>query len=118
MFIDSFVLGGFLVGFALWLHWNDTADLVGESIESKLDADYLIRRTKSRRRIHFLIGSCGTLIIASAFAGPRTPLWAACWLSVTVSLLVIILLALLDAWRTYRYQAAKRPEIHRKNFGE
>lgn len=118
MFFDSLVVGFFMVCFAAWLQWNESVGWASESMESRLDVEYLTRRSRSRRRIHWLIGGAGAMIIFSAFAGPRTPLWAASWLSVIAALLVIVLLALFDAWRTYRYQAEKRPEIRRKNFGE
>jgi membrane protein implicated in regulation of membrane protease activity len=65
-----------------------------------------------------MIGGCGVMITAAAFAGPQTPLWAAAWMSVIVALIVIVMLALLDAWRTRRYHAAKRPETRRENFGD
>jgi fluoride ion exporter CrcB/FEX len=118
MFAGSLLLGLTLIAFAAWLQWNDAVSWRDEMMESRLDIEYHLRRSKSRSRIHAVIGFCGALIMFAAFAGKASPLWVAAWLSVMAALIVIILLALLDAWRTYRYQIAKRPEIHRKNFGD
>ncbi len=118
MFAGSLLLGLTLIGFAAWLQWNDAIGWRSEEMESQLDVEYHLRRSKSRSRIHLIIGFCGSLVILAGFAGKATPIWVASWMSVIVSMLVIILLAVLDAWRTHRYQIAKRPEIHRKNFGD
>jgi peptidoglycan/LPS O-acetylase OafA/YrhL len=118
MFAGSLVMGLSMVGFAVWLQWNDSIGWSSESMESRLEAEYLIRRSRSRSRIHLMIGGCGVMITAAAFAGPRSPQWAAAWMSVIVALMVIVMLAILDAWRTHRYHAAKRPEIRRENFGD
>ena len=118
MFAGSLLLGLTLIAFAAWLQWNDVVGWRDEAMESRLDIEYHLRRSKARSFIHLMIGFCGVLIVVAAFAGKATPLWVAAWMSVMVALVVIILLALLDAWRTYRYQIAKRPEIHRKNFSD
>lgn len=118
MFAGSLLLGLTLIAFAAWLQWNEMIGWRSEALESRLDIEYHTRRSASRSHIHLIIGICGLLILVAAFAGRATPLWVAAWLSVVVSLVLIIVLALLDALRTYRYQLAKRPEIRRKNFGD
>ncbi len=118
VFGGSLVLGLSLVGFAVWLQWNERHGWSSESLEAPLDAKYYLGRSKSRSRIHRIIAGCGLLAMVAAFAGPATPIWVAAWMSIMVALMVIILLALLDAWRTHRYYAAKLPEARRQTLGD
>ena len=117
MFEGSLVLGTTLVGFAWWLHWNDTRGWPDESFKTELDNQYLASRTRSRRRIHWIIGACGALILLAAFTGPGA-VWVAAWMTVMVALMTVVVLAGLDALRTHRYHAAKLPEIRREMLGD
>lgn len=117
MLFGGLLLGGTVVGFAFWLHWNERLGWPDEDYDregSRIDRDYLARRSRGRRRVHVLLGGCGALIIVAALGGPETPrLWIACWLSVVLTLVTVIFLAAFDAYRTQRYHAAKLPELRR-----
>lgn len=107
MFAGSILMAVTVLGFAAWLHYNDRQGWgQDEPFRTELDRRYLDRRTRSRRRIHLIIAGCGVLILVAAFFGPG-PVWIAAWMTVTVALAVVVLLAGLDAVRTFRYQNAK-----------
>lgn len=117
MFAGGLLLGATLIGFALWLHWNEHQGWPGESYDREMDHDHLCRRRRSRRRVHWLIAGCGLLIILAAIGGPETPrLWIGCWLSVFLSLMTVIALAGFDGLRTYRYHAQQLPELRRRSL--
>lgn len=117
MLFGGLLLGGTLIAFAIWLHWNEQLGWPDEDYDregSEIDRVYLSRRRRGRRRVHLLLGGCGALIIVASVGGPETPrLWIACWLSVVVTLVTVIILAAFDAYRTQRYHAAKLPEWRR-----
>lgn len=117
MFAGSLVMGITVLGFAAWLHWNDTHGWPNESFKTELDNQYHTRRSRSRKRIHMIIAACGILIIAAAFAGPG-PVWVAAWMSVIVALMTVVVLALFDAFRTQRYQKDKLPEIRHQTLND
>ena len=116
MFASGMILSITLIGFAWWLQRNEQLGWPQESYDSELDKDYLARRRKSRRRVNALIAICGLLIFVATVAGPG-PVWLAAWMSVSVGLLTVVILALLDALRTHRYQRKKLPEIRRQTLG-
>ncbi len=119
MFAGGIVLAVTLIVFAVWLHWNERQGWPGESYESQADANYLRQRFRSRRRIHLIIGICGLWILAATFAGPeKRSLWIAAWSVVMISLMTVVLLALLDGFRTHRYHRNKLPEIRRRFLGD
>ncbi len=115
MFAGSIVIGVTLLSFAIWLHWNERQGWAGESSDDRLDQHYYASRMRSRRWVHVLFGLCGILVIVAAFAGPGR-VWIGCWMSVMLALLVIMVLAGVDAFRTLRYQSKKKPEIRRQIF--
>lgn len=118
MFAGSMALGLMLIAFAIWLQWNESFGWSRESMTCKADVEYLLRRSKSRSRIHLIIGFCGGLAIVAAFSGTGTSVWVIAWMLIMAALLVIIGMALADAWRTYRYYAAKRPQLGERNGGK
>ena len=115
MFEGSIVIGVTLLSFAIWLHWNERRGWAHESLDDDLDHRYFASRLRSRRWVHLLFALCGILVIVAAFAGPGR-VWIGCWMSVMVALLVIMVLAGVDAFRTLRYQSKKKPEIRRQIF--
>ncbi|EMI22689.1 putative membrane protein [Rhodopirellula maiorica SM1] len=117
MFAGSLVIGITLLAFAIWLHWNEHRGWANESPQGALDQHYFASRMRSRRWVHLLFAFCGVLVIVAAFAGPGR-IWIGCWMSVMVALLVIMVLAAVDAFRTLRYQSKKKPEIRRQVFGQ
>ncbi len=118
MLVGGLLLGATLIGFALWLHLNERQGWPGEADDSELDQNYLARRRRGRRRMQWLIGGCGVLIIVAAVGGPQTPrLWIGCWLTVVLTLMTVIVLAGFDAFRTQRYHAQKLPELRRRSLG-
>lgn len=112
MFAGSLVIGFTMVGFALWLQWNDSAGWPNEKFETKLDFDYHSKRSRSRIRVHAIIGACGAVVIAAAFVGPG-PIWVGAWLCVMLGLMTVVVLAGFDAFRTHRYHRDKLPELRR-----
>jgi hypothetical protein len=107
MFAGSLILGATLLGFAAWLHWNESRGWPEESgsnrfAETELDKLYHSRRYRARTRIHAIIAICGMLVLVAAFAGPG-PVWMGAWMSVFVALMTVITLACFDAFRTHRY---------------
>lgn len=115
MFAGSLLMGITVLCFAAWLQWNDSQGWPNESFKTDLDHRYHTRRSRARKRIHFIIAASGILIIVAAFAGPG-PVWVAAWMCVTVALLTVVVLAGVDAFRTHRYHIQKLPEIRRKTL--
>ena len=116
MFASGMILAITLIAFAWWLQVNEVRGWANESYDSELDKDYLSRRMRARRRVNLIIGGCGVLIFIATLAGPG-PVWVAAWMSVSVGLLTVVILALLDAVRTHRYHRKKLPEIREKTLG-
>ena len=117
MFASGMILSVTLIAFAWWLNANETHGWAHESYDSEVDKEYLARRRKSRRRVNAIIGGCGLLIFVATIAGPG-PVWIAAWMSVSVGLLTVVILAVLDAIRTHRYHRKKLPEIRERTLGE
>lgn len=111
------MLGCTIIAFAVWLQRNEKENAVYENPRTDLDRDYLATRTKARQRIHWLIGASGVMVLVAAFAGPG-PVWLLAWTGVIVLLLIVVLLAGFDAFRSHRYHVRKLPEIRREIFGE
>lgn len=107
----SLILAATLAGFAGWLHYNERVGWPEES-DTQLDDEYRDRRRRRRTVIHFLLLSCGVLAAAAGFAG-KGRVWIGCWMTISLTLMVIIVLALLDGFRTHRYLKRKLPEIRR-----
>lgn len=119
MFVGGMLLGFTLIGFAFWLHWNEQLGWPGDTSETDLDRDYLRRRYRARRWMHWLFAVCGLLIMAAAWGGPESKLfWIGCWTVVMITLLTIIILAAFDVLRTQRYQSKKLPEIRRQTLDQ
>lgn len=112
IFASHLVLGVTLIGFAVWLHLTEKKGWPNESMDGELDADYLQRRMRSRRRVNVILGICGVLILAAGIGPPVV--FVAAWMSVFVALFIVMLLAALDVIRTQRYMNNKMPEIRRR----
>ncbi len=106
----SLILGLTLLGFAAWLEWREQQ----ESDPGPLfDAEYLSRRRRGRRAVHILLAASGLLILAAAVAG-RGVLWAALWSAVCGLLILVLVIAIVDFWRTHRYFYRKLPELRQQ----
>ena len=117
MFAGSLVLGVTLIAFAGWLHHQDTQGWPSENFSTDLDKKYHTRRTRSRRRIHVILAGCGFAAIVAAFFGLGA-VWVAMWCSVMVALVVVVLLAGIDAIHTKRYLKSKMPELRKQMLQE
>lgn len=119
MIPGSFILGITLLSFAIWLQRNDTRGWAHEdlNLDGDLADQYLARRRRSRKKIHFIIGGCGVLVIIAALAGPGL-IWIAAWMSVSVALMTVIVLAGFDAFRTHRYQSIRLREVRHRMLGD
>ena len=113
MFAGGMILAITLVAFAWWLQMNEVRGWANEDYDSELDKEYLHRRLKARRRVNMIIGICGILIFVATLAGPGR-IWMGAWMSVTVGLMTVVVLALLDAIRTHRYHRKKLPKVREK----
>jgi len=119
MFAGGLVLATTLLSFAVWLQWNERLGWPGESYQEDDDQEYLTIRFRSRRRIHWIIGLCGVLILVATLAGPdSTRVWIGSWSIVMIALSTVVLLAMLDALRTHRHHRHKLPEIRSRLLGD
>jgi Flp pilus assembly protein TadB len=114
MFASHLILGVTLISFSLWLQRTEGRGWPNETYDSELDAEYLRRRKRSRRRVNLIFAFCGTLILVAGVSGPRV--FVVAWMTVTVALLTVMMLAAVDVVRTQRYQQKKLPEIRRQLF--
>ena len=125
MIAGSIVLALTLIAFAVWLQWNEVLGEESRSNEglhnqsklTELDERYFHKRTRARKWIHALIAGCGVAIIITAFAG-NAIVWMVGWILVMLVLMVVMLMAALDALRTYHYHQRKLPEVRRQVMGE
>ncbi|MEM0925246.1 MAG: hypothetical protein AAGJ83_04345 [Planctomycetota bacterium] len=106
MFAGGLLLSTTLIFFAGWLQWTEHQGWPHDNFNREEDSAYLARRRRSRLFVNVLIGICGLLILIATFAGVGL-VFAAAWSMVTLMLMVIIVLAGLDAFRTLRHQKDK-----------
>lgn len=113
MFESQLIIALTCLGFAGWLHWNELHGWPNESYDDRVDEEYLKIRMRSRRRVHVLFAACGVLILAAAFAGPGR-VFIAAWSIVALSLFTVVVLAGLDALRTWRHDKRKMNELRKR----
>ncbi|MGB7345067.1 MAG: hypothetical protein WBD20_12710 [Pirellulaceae bacterium] len=116
MFAGGLLLSATLIGFALWLHFNERDGWGFENNDpnsSKTDGKYLALRKRSRNRVHFLFAASGVLILIAAFAGPGI-VFVAAWSCVAFALMAIMAIAVLDGIRTHVYRRYETPKIQRE----
>lgn len=112
MILSHIILGVTLIAFAIWLQWTERRGWPNESLDSDVDALYFEQRMRWRRRVNLIIALCGVLILAANAAGPR--LFVLAWMLVIWGLLVVVVMAGFDAFRSQRYMKAKIPQIRRR----
>lgn len=117
MFASQLIIAVTLIAFAAWLHWNEVNGWPNEPYDRSKDADYLKSRMRSRRRVNFLFGTCGILIVIAAFAGPGR-VFIACWMIVSLALMSVFVFAALDFIRTRRYDKKKMSELRKQLLSE
>lgn len=110
MFAGSLVLALTVLGFTGWLQYHEVRGWPEEGPADESSGRYLHRRRRTRRRVQTLLLLCSVLIAVAAFVGPGRA-WIGCWMTVTLTLFVIILLAMLDAMRTHRHMRERLPKI-------
>lgn len=118
MFAGGLVLSSTLLFFAGWLQWTEKRGWPNDQFTGEDDQDYLARRMRSRGLVNTLIGTCGLLILLATLAGQGTLVFLAAWLTVILILLVIVLLAGLDAYRTLRHQKDKLRRLRERALKE
>ena len=106
MFAGGLLLGGTLLFFAVWLQWTEQRGWPHDTFTADEDQAYLSRRKRSRLLVNVLIGICGLLILAATLSGVGI-VFVAAWSTVTLILMVIVILAGLDAFRTHRHHQEK-----------
>ena len=117
MFYGQLLMGGTLVFFAFWLQRTESRGWPNDSFNEAEDQAYLRRRGKSRRLVNILIGICGLLSLCAAISGDRL-VFVSAWSIITLNLLVIIVLAGLDAFRTFRHHTDKLRRIREQTADE
>ncbi len=113
MFAGGLLLGVTLLFFAGWLQWTEHHGWPHDTFNDAEDKAYRDRRKKSRLRVNMLIGICGVLILTAAIAG-KGLFFIAAWTIVSLILMVIVILAGLDAFRTHRHHQDKIRRIRKK----
>lgn len=106
------IIGFTVVAVAMWLEYNDFLGWPNEvererGSSNERDSRYRVVRRRWRRVVHMLIAICGALMAATGLSGPG-PFFIAAWTAVAMLMMVVIVLALGDAFRTHRHYAAKR----------
>ena len=106
MFAGGLLLGVTLLFFAVWLQWTEQRGWPHDMFNGEEDQEYRTQRKKSRLLVNVLIGICGLLILVATLSGIGV-LFVASWSTVTLILMVIVVLAGLDAFRTHRHHQDK-----------
>ena len=117
MEISSLVLGLLVLVAALLLEWRNSRVDRGELRESELDTRYYGLRTRRRRLVHLLLAIIGALGLAAGILGHGRA-FILIWAAVPLVVFLIVILAMLDAYRTHRYLAEKLPEIQAASFSD
>ena len=121
MLTASLVLSITLLLFVAWLHQSQRQGWPQEE-STLVDAEYRQSRRRRRDRIHALLGIAAVLIAVAGVAGTgelwRTRVWVGCWSVVILILLTVVVLAMLDGFRTHRYIQRKLPELRREMLAE
>ncbi len=112
MLASHLILGFSLIGFGIWLQLTEAKGWPNETYDTELDAEYLRRRRRSRRRVNSILGTCGLLILIAGVSEPR--IFVVAWMSVTVALFTVVILAAIDVVHTQRYQPKKMSEIRKR----
>lgn len=116
MFAGGLLLSFTLIFFAGWLQWTEHHGWPNDSNEAD-DQEYRSARKRSRRLVNSLIGLCGALILLATLVGVGL-VFMACWTLVTAILMVIVILAGLDAFRTYRHSQDKLRRMRERTGSE
>ncbi len=117
MFPGGLLLGVTLLFFAFWLQWTEHRGWPHDTFDGDEDVEYRRRRKKSRLRVNVLIGICGLLILTATFADVGL-VFVAAWSIVSLILMVIVILAGLDAFRTHRHHQDKIRRMRKRAMEE
>ena len=112
MFAGGLLLASTLIFFAVWLQWTEHRGWPDDPADCEADHVYLAKRKRSRSLVNTLIGICGLLVLAATFAGIGV-IFVAAWSIVALTLMVIVILAGLDAFRTHRHHQNKMRDLRR-----
>jgi pheromone shutdown protein TraB len=117
MFAGGMVLAATVLFFAAWLQWTEHQGWPYDSFNMEEDGEYLTRRRRSRLIVNGLLALCGLLICTATLAGVGV-VFAVAWTLVTLNLMIIVLLAGLDAFRTHRYHKDRLRALRERAFDE
>ena len=104
------LLSATLIFVAVWLQQNEVNGWSHESYDEPVDQSYLTQRRRSRKRVNYIIGGCGVLILIATLAGPG-PVFVGAWSCVAFALMTVVGLAMVDFVRTQRYHSDKLARI-------
>jgi hypothetical protein len=117
MFAGGLLLAATLLCFAGWLQWTEHRGWPHDSADCETDHVYLTKRKRSRSLVNALIGVCGLMVLIATLAGVGL-IFVAMWSTVALTLMVIVVLAGLDALRTHRYHQDRMRELRRRAIDE
>lgn len=110
MDVSSLILGFVVLVAVGILELNNRADKELSDASSDLDQKYFQRRKRQRRLVHCLMSLVAFLAITAGIAGPgRT--FVLIWAAVPLVILLVVMLAWLDAYQTHDYHTNKIPEL-------
>ncbi len=112
MVASHLMLGFGLIALSYWLDRSVNSGFEDRTDGSEIDQQYFASRHRRRRRVNFILGLCGVLIVIAGVGEPR--IFIGCWLLVTIALMAVVFLAAIDVLRTQRYHDQKLPEIRRR----
>lgn len=114
MLIGSLLIAVTVTILAVYLQRLETQQWPARAM-TPLETTYRTSRFRRRSLIHNLLILTAGLIAIAGIAG-RGRLWMICWILVAIVLLLVMLLAVWDAFRTHRYLRQRLPEIQRETL--
>lgn len=117
MITASFILAVLLLALAVYLERRQRGGPQVGGKDPAFDDDYLTARIRGRRGVHGVLVLMAVIIASAAWVGPG-PLWAALWMAVFGLLVLVVFLAMADAFRSRKYLQRKLPELRKQMLGD
>ena len=111
MLAGCLLMASAVIGLALYLQIHEGQQWPTKQT-TEIERKYRRSRFRWRSLIHNLLILSGGLMAVAGIAGTqRMRWWLICWILVAMTLLVVVMLAFLDAIRTRRYLRDRLPEM-------
>lgn len=115
MFAGGLILATTLMCFSVWLFRSEQIGWPNEDLSDPIDQVYRSRRARARRRVNVLFFVCGILILVATLATPdRRGWWIGGWMSATLTLFTILVLAFFDILRTWLHHRSRADRLRRQ----